>query len=62
MRPVRGPGGLSLLDFGALPQVAGFEFLAALFLVLAISIVLLLQLGFKVVKPTRELVEVFRED
>jgi twitching motility protein PilJ len=50
-------GGLSLLDFGALPQVAGFQFLAALFLVMAISIVLLLQLGIKVVKPTRQLVE-----
>ncbi len=50
-------GGLSLLDFGALPQVAGFEFLAAVFLVLATSIVLLVQLGFKVVKPTRELLE-----
>jgi twitching motility protein PilJ len=51
-------GGLSLLDFGALPQVAGLEFLAALFLVLAASLALLLQLGGKVVKPTRELVEV----
>jgi twitching motility protein PilJ len=50
-------GGLSLLDFGALPQVAGLEFLAALFLVLAASIALLLQLGGKVVKPTRELME-----
>jgi twitching motility protein PilJ len=50
-------GGLSLLDFGALPQVAGLEFLAALFLVLAASLALLLQLGGKVVKPTRELVE-----
>ncbi len=50
-------GGLSLLDFGALPQVAGFEFLAAAFLVLVMSLVLLLQLGGKVVKPTRELVE-----
>lgn len=50
-------GGLSLLDFGALPQVAGFEFLAAMFLVVAMSIALLLQLGLKVVKPTRELLE-----
>jgi methyl-accepting chemotaxis protein len=50
-------GGLSLLDFGALPQVAGLEFLAALFLVLAVSLALLLQLGIKVVKPTRELLE-----
>ena len=50
-------GGLSLLDFGALPQVAGLEFLAALFLVLAASVALLLQLGGKVVKPTRELLE-----
>jgi twitching motility protein PilJ len=50
-------GGLSLLDFGALPQVAGLEFLAALFLVLAMSVALLLQLGLKVVKPTRRLVE-----
>ncbi len=51
-------GGLSLLDFGALPQVAGLEFLAAVFLVAAVSITLLVQLGIKVVKPTRELVEV----
>jgi len=50
-------GGLSLLDFGALPQVAGLEFLAALFLVMAINVTLLLQLGIKVVKPTRQLVE-----
>lgn len=50
-------GGLSLLDFGALPRVAGLEFLAALFLVLAASLALLLQLGVKVVKPTRELLE-----
>lgn len=51
-------GGLSLLDFGALPQVAGLEFLAALFLVVAVSVALLVQLGIKVVKPTRELVEI----
>ena len=50
-------GGLSLLDFGALPQVAGLEFLAAVFLVLAVNIMLLVQLGIKVVKPTSELVE-----
>ena len=50
-------GGLSLLDFGALPRVAGLEFLAALFVVLAASLALLLQLGGKVVKPTRELLE-----
>ena len=50
-------GGLSLLDFGALPQVAGLEFLAALFLVAAASVALLLQLGGKIVKPTRELLE-----
>jgi twitching motility protein PilJ len=50
-------GGLSVLDFGALPQVAGFEFLAALFVVLVMSVVLLLQLGMKVVKPTNALVD-----
>ncbi len=50
-------GGLSLLDFSAFSRTAGFEFLGALFLVLVASIVLLLQLGGKVVKPTRELVE-----
>ena len=50
-------GGLSLLDFGALPKIAGFEFLGAAFLVMLASIVLLLQLGSHVVKPTRDLVE-----
>ena len=50
-------GGLSVLDFGALPQVAGFEFLAALFVVLAMSVVLLLQLGLKILKPVTALVD-----
>jgi methyl-accepting chemotaxis protein len=50
-------GGLSLLDFGQFSRAAGLEFLAALFLVLAASLALLLQLGSKVVKPTRELME-----
>ncbi len=50
-------GGLSLLDFGALPKIAGFEFLGAAFLVLAASLFLLLQLGSKVVKPARDMVE-----
>jgi twitching motility protein PilJ len=51
-------GGLSVLDFGALPQVAGLEFLAALLLVLVSSIVLLVKLGRTVVKPTSELLEI----
>ena len=40
-----------------LPKIAGFEFLGAAFLVMLASLVLLLQLGSHVVKPTRDLVE-----
>jgi len=50
-------GGLSLIDFGALPMIAGFEFLGAVFLVLAGSIFLFLMLASRVLKPMSQMVE-----
>src|SRR5512146_1177436 len=50
-------GGLSLIDFGALPMIAGFEFLGAIFLVLAGSLCLFLLLAAKVLKPVSRMVE-----
>jgi len=50
-------GGLSLIDFGALPMIAGFEFLGAVFLVLAGSIFLFLMLASRVLKPASQMVE-----
>lgn len=50
-------GGLSLIDFGALPMVAGFEFLGAIFLVLAGSLTLFLLLAQRVLKPLSQMVE-----
>lgn len=50
-------GGLSVLDFGALPQIAGLEFLLAGLILVVSSIVLLVKLGHTVVNPTRELLD-----
>lgn len=50
-------GGLSLLDFGALPQTAGFEFLGAAFLVVATTLWLILYLGGRIVKPVTQVAE-----
>ncbi len=50
-------GGLSVLDFGALPQIAGLEFLLAGLILVVSSVVLLVKLGHTVVNPTRELLE-----
>ncbi|MGI9104188.1 MAG: methyl-accepting chemotaxis protein [Terriglobales bacterium] len=50
-------GGLTLRDFTALPEIAGFEFLTALFLIVALSLALLFVLGNTVLKPTADLVE-----
>ena len=50
-------GGLSLLDFGALPQTAGFEFLGAVFLIVASTVWLIFKLGGRIVKPVSQLVD-----
>jgi methyl-accepting chemotaxis protein len=50
-------GGLSLIDFGALPMIAGFEFLGAVFLVLAGSLISLLVLASRILKPLSHMVE-----
>ncbi len=50
-------GGLSLIDFGALPMIAGFEFLGAVFLVLAGSLFLFLMLASRLLKPLSQMVE-----
>lgn len=50
-------GGLSLLDFGALPQTAGFEFLGALFLVVATTLWMILHLGGRIVKPVTQVAD-----
>ena len=47
--------GLSLLDFGAFPQTAGFEFLTAMFLIVAVTFWLVVKLGGRVVKPATQL-------
>src|SRR5512146_2638998 len=49
-------GGVSLIDFGALPMIAGFAFLGALVLVLAGSLCLFLILAARVLKPVSRMV------
>src|SRR5690349_632340 len=51
-------GGLSLFDFGALPQAAGFAFLGALFFITAVTLMLVFQLGGHVIKPLSDLLDV----
>src|SRR5512146_160710 len=50
-------GGLSLLDFGALPQTAGFEFLGAMVLVVAVTLWMIFLLGGRSVKPVTQLAD-----
>lgn len=50
-------GGLSLLDFGALPQTAGFEFLGAAFVIVAVTLWMVFLLGGRVVKPATQLAD-----
>src|SRR5512146_2818966 len=50
-------GGLSLLDFGALPQTAGFEFLGAAFLLVAVTLWMIFFLGGRIVKPVTQVTE-----
>jgi twitching motility protein PilJ len=50
-------GGLSLRDFTALPQVAGFEFLGAVFVAVVATVALIVVLGGKVLTPVAALVD-----
>jgi twitching motility protein PilJ len=48
-------GGLSVLDFGALPKASGLEFLGATFLAVLVSALLVMLLSGRVLKPVKEL-------
>ncbi len=50
-------GGLSLRDFGALPQAAGFELLGAIFFAVITTVVLLVVLGGRVLTPVASLLD-----
>ncbi|HYH00494.1 MAG TPA: methyl-accepting chemotaxis protein [Terriglobales bacterium] len=50
-------GGLSVLDFGALPQAAGLQFLGAAFVAVLVTAVLGMLLSGRVVKPVNELAD-----
>jgi methyl-accepting chemotaxis protein len=50
-------GGLGIQDFGALPKGAGFQLLGALFLIVAATVALVIQLSSKVLKPVDQLTQ-----
>jgi len=50
-------GGLAIQDFGALGRTAGLELLGAVFVVSVISLILIIGLGARAVKPVDELVQ-----
>jgi len=50
-------GGLGIQDFGALPQGAGFQLLGALFIIVAATVALVIQLSSRVLKPVEQLIQ-----
>jgi methyl-accepting chemotaxis protein len=49
------PGGLSLLDFGALPRTSGLLFVAAAFVMVVTTAVLAWRLNARILRPVKEL-------